>query len=112
MTTHKCEICKYTTNRKDDYNRHLGTKKHIKNNNQQKCRICDVIKSITDFSCLDEECILCKQEEQEKQDKHIRTCLVCKKVKNETEVDEFPRSANSARSWPILQDITNANVDH
>ena len=31
MVKYKCELCNFLTNQKNDYNRHLNTKKHKKN---------------------------------------------------------------------------------
>lgn len=50
MTLYKCELCNILTDLKSNYNRHLKTKKHIKNVKENSCKIEESEKVYTKYT--------------------------------------------------------------
>ena len=120
-----CEACKFICNNKKDYNRHLKTKKHERNTNNDiveeiknihVCSICD--KSYKTESGLWKHQQKCKQKAKEKEKEHIYTKVLMEVVEKNNELQkmlidqEAQHKKNIEKIIPKINNVTNNTTNH
>ena len=101
MVNYKCELCNFTSNYKNDFNRHLQTKKHMLNEKKQGEG------KITEHKCA-QSSAKCAQTEHKMCTKYTQMCtnpeksdIFCKFCNILIKIDRFPSHLSQNRAFSI-----------
>ena len=113
---YSCNCCNFYTNRNNDYNKHIISKKHKNNSNENieclfECKICNrKYKSNTGLWYHKKTCQVVKQETQELSNDNVKT-LIEQNQQHQKEIEELKKLIIELTKKEQLAPITNNKLN-